>query len=547
MEENNHGLLARSRKQFRERQAYKMGLAASQARLLMLTARKDDLESQIMTVANRKLALSRQASTLSTEYAKNLYDKQLTFTGANNTSNPITYDMLMKYSAGMTDQYVITDAQNHVVLDNSLATALGISGKTSGTISDCCSEPQFLQNICGVTAPEATKYATGVPTTFSTSYKVSDVFSKLNSTYTYKAENDGNDALHDVNYSSNGSSQVAKFYWGFNTDNAAASLKTFLDGTLGNTATVLTGILQTSFGSDWDKVKTNISNAADAAKTLTESYYDSQVKNAGCLHLNGQGRDAPDTKLAVADTLGIFRTETGPTYSWYIDTSMAIKLFLYYFDQECNSIASTGTTTASLNAPVTTKTKPVEIYTTTTYSGKNGRESTTTTTTISASASTFADGTEDAIGGTTINGVKSTGCAYNGTVPADVQFYRNLYAAIKAHGWKIDNNVDDSEKLQSSILNGDIQVQKITDANTGALGGAVTTSSANSPMSEETVTSTQAEADYKAAKDRLDFKEQLLDRDMNDLDTERAAVSSEIESVNNILKKHFDDFKMFTA
>ncbi len=50
-----------------------MGLAASQARLLMLTARKSDLEFQIQLINQRRTVLAYQAANLAQKYANALY------------------------------------------------------------------------------------------------------------------------------------------------------------------------------------------------------------------------------------------------------------------------------------------------------------------------------------------------------------------------------------------------------------------------------------------------------------------------------------------
>ncbi len=50
-----------------------MGLAASQARLLMLTARKSDLEFQIQIINQRRTVLAYQTGALAQKYANALY------------------------------------------------------------------------------------------------------------------------------------------------------------------------------------------------------------------------------------------------------------------------------------------------------------------------------------------------------------------------------------------------------------------------------------------------------------------------------------------
>lgn len=56
-----------------------MGLAASQARLLVLTARKSDLEFRAQNITNRKLLLSTQTEQLAMNYTRALSNRQLRF------------------------------------------------------------------------------------------------------------------------------------------------------------------------------------------------------------------------------------------------------------------------------------------------------------------------------------------------------------------------------------------------------------------------------------------------------------------------------------
>lgn len=77
-----------------------MGLAASQGRLLLLTSRKDDVEGQLMRIANQKLSLSRQAAKISQQYNNDLNAVKAVWTDANGNpvTSTLTYDSLMDYS-----------------------------------------------------------------------------------------------------------------------------------------------------------------------------------------------------------------------------------------------------------------------------------------------------------------------------------------------------------------------------------------------------------------------------------------------------------------
>ena len=56
-----------------------MGLAASQARLLTITARKADCEFQSMSLSHQKLSLSRDMEKVSSDYQNSLNTTKLMY------------------------------------------------------------------------------------------------------------------------------------------------------------------------------------------------------------------------------------------------------------------------------------------------------------------------------------------------------------------------------------------------------------------------------------------------------------------------------------
>lgn len=91
-----------------------MGLAASQARLLMLTARKSDLEFSVQIINQRRTALAEQAVQLLRQYANAMYQNDdptvlntTTTTNANGTTTttqePLGVLPGFLFSGGTTD------------------------------------------------------------------------------------------------------------------------------------------------------------------------------------------------------------------------------------------------------------------------------------------------------------------------------------------------------------------------------------------------------------------------------------------------------------
>ena len=112
-----------------------MGLAASQARLLTLTARKADCEYNISIDSMKKMALTREQSDLSKQYYSKLQAKKISYY-ANGKYNKMNYQYLMGYGANYTailsgnmplkdkNNVILTDSSGRVVLSSAYAKAI---------------------------------------------------------------------------------------------------------------------------------------------------------------------------------------------------------------------------------------------------------------------------------------------------------------------------------------------------------------------------------------------------------------------------------------
>lgn len=97
-----------------------MGMAASQVRFLSLQNRKNTIGLNLMTLSNRKMALSRDMNRVSTEYNNAMNQKVFKWSNDSGiTYQDINYDLMMKPNVhNMTLPYIVTDAQGRVVLDD---------------------------------------------------------------------------------------------------------------------------------------------------------------------------------------------------------------------------------------------------------------------------------------------------------------------------------------------------------------------------------------------------------------------------------------------
>ena len=141
-----------SKKALNERKT--MGLAASQARLLTITARKSDCEFQSMRLSHEKIALARSMEKISDEYQAALGQTKLVYDyyGSGTSAMPLNYNLLTTPSV-YNDYYskLITDKTNRVVLDSKLAAAAQAAGipteGLAGTPSDAIRNT-FIQALC---------------------------------------------------------------------------------------------------------------------------------------------------------------------------------------------------------------------------------------------------------------------------------------------------------------------------------------------------------------------------------------------------------------
>ena len=130
-----------------------MGLAASQARLLTITARKSDCEYESMALSHQKIALSRDMNIVSAEYQEAMEQTKLVydFYGTGDTSTQLSYGLLMQPSK--LNDYMpspVTDPSGRVVLDAGLAAAAqaaGIPQEGLGSTPSSDIRNKFIQGL----------------------------------------------------------------------------------------------------------------------------------------------------------------------------------------------------------------------------------------------------------------------------------------------------------------------------------------------------------------------------------------------------------------
>lgn len=148
-----------------------MGLAAGQARLLTITARKSDCEYESMRLSHQKIALARDLADLSNEYQNSLNQTKLIYDyyGTGDTSTPLSYGLLM--SPSTLNDYLpitITDSLGRVTLNSKYAAAAraaGIPQEGLGSLPSEAMRNAFVQGLytSGILTKNTAETILGLP------------------------------------------------------------------------------------------------------------------------------------------------------------------------------------------------------------------------------------------------------------------------------------------------------------------------------------------------------------------------------------------------
>lgn len=548
-----------------------MGLAASQARLLMLTARKDDIESQLSKIANEKLSLSRQTAKAAQEYNDALNAVKLTWNADTGKTVDLTYDLLMKPNAtNYENQYLLRNAAGVVILDQSYISHLGVAASGaqyaigaltySDNTGNCTGAAAFIAKMMGITAKRANQYVKDAADaggntinskiTGTTKYNEATLLAQAGLDDDYLNHNN---MLYHKSEGNNG--------WGggspdtsLNDQQIYSNFSNLLQGIKNSLATPLETAIEDELGPD---VKSTLDDALDFAylATIDKFLYNKIVTNSidPIPPPSGSIDIVRDSQNATGSNQLHYDHDTGSAWcglqksneTWLcVDNGQVIDTFLDYFDLYCaEHLGFKNPDDTSANNPYSPAGILSHIHPNSTDprgatggTGDGGHTSTSPT----GGIDTNDNGLNDAY---------------------EAAYYINLYWAIYNSGWEENVNVDDPKYLQNQLLYGDISIDELTastwdkKANNGQ--GAMiqqwdplSLSGSNSPINETTDQDAvnKAEAKYDEEKDLIDVKEAQLDVKSNDLDSERQAISTEIDSVNSILKKNIESsFKYFNS
>lgn len=557
-----------------------MGLAASQCRLLMLTARKDDVEGTLLKLSNQKLTLARDTADVAEEYSNALNATKLVYKNGD-TSFDLTYDTLMRPSSKVDNQYLLTNASGYVLLDDKYAAIFGGGDGQSGADAAKTSAKDFLIGAMGCKPEEADKYIAGsdVKTNKTNGTSVSEMDKSVKNIFNLMEVSGFTQTTPDGNiaYNTSGKNSVGEGNVYTNTE---------LAGIKANLTSIQTSIKSSL---DSDTMKTAASGKATDASTIQEYQkilqmqrtVDSALQIIGAIeNINKEvasgdakyaWKDGTDAQLQVyTGALNLLLAggtidQMGAKKSWQIEELLNGGAFYcgsgkrqgdlhngtratddawdstYYNDILKLDYSYDGDSNASYDAGADWSKNTLGADKWGTDDCVDSRDNASGKVFTQNLLSLYNAAADSEIDAGTAS--KTTNTTTNTSSSAS-NFYLNLYNAITKNGWKKSSSIDDSSYLQSAIKNGGAYLYQLQKDGSWCLASTSGTDSCVSEVADDAAAK-KAEAKYKSETAKIEYKEKQIDLRVTNLDTERSALTTQMESVKKIIDKNIEAFKIF--
>ena len=561
-----------------------MGLAAGQARLLSITARKSDCEYQSMRLSHQKIALSRQLADLSNEYENSLNQTKLVYDyyGTGDSTTPLSYNILMTPSA--LNDYMpvtITDSAGRVTLDSKYAAAAraaGIPQEGLGTLPSDSTRNKFIEGLYnnGLITETLAEKIQGLPynqtagfggditvANSTTTGDINDLISYLNnsttSLYTLKVDettsNGGDIAIltgenspnlnwyenytqsEDLNiadllstdtedqviirFTSADDERIPSNQIEYINKNVIPNFLNWIEESLGS-ALIVDDATEEAFAMARDQIEQIL--FADFGDSLNENdtLYDKISSEGSAYNETDTNRDA-SVRNSV-DYVGFVYSKNKKRKMRGRNSAGAINL---------NNIAQAFLTlfVKAMDGWSKTNSEGEEKYSVSL--GKRGKDTDNRLVTDNELKYSYTY---------TIN----TGTSVSSDDLAQSTFYDALFNQICANGWTENDNINDSDYLQQMLQSGMLYVTKVKDDGYYYQGNYATDTYIKE-ISDDTAIA-QAEAKYSTEKTKLNAKEEEIDLKMKNLDTEISSLTTEYDTVKNTISKNIEkSFKRYNA
>lgn len=549
-----------------------MGLAASQARFLAITSRKMNCEFQSMQIAQEKLSVTRDLQKASQEYQNSLSATKLVWDTEDNSVYDLSYDVMMTPSmANDYNPYLVTDTKGKIVLSTSMFQA----AVDAGVIDAKTGDPKGSRSIGSSDMSKTENQTNGSRNAFLYQLGVKNQVTPESITSIIN--------LGDKGYNNSGiggealDKTVAN---AFNTNSFISYMKKAEDDSGNSIYALKVGdILSNNGGYSFGTSKNELSNnqvlITKSGSPISES--EMQKLTLGEL-LSGQyeltGRMDAEAMRKLAEA---FLKSMGTTLGWQNgnigglnvdDESNEALLQAMEFTMKClNKDYDTSSGGKILSNSVTNAVNQA-ASTNSIVAGSNNVSSVSLTNMLKSFLTNFAVAIEgfgcgyyvtendkkkstyvtDDIGYQFLIKNDNTSIDEKDVLMAD--FYNQLYNNLCVNGASTDTNkqqqVTDKSYLSNALKNGQLFISSLN--NDGYFyQGAYTLNGHVAEVADDDAIA-QAEAEYNVTKNKLNYKEQTLELDMKNIDTELSSLTTEYDTVKNLISKNVEKiFTMFST
>lgn len=554
-----------------------MGLSASQARLLTITARKSDCEYESMRLSHQKIALSRDMDIISAEYQDAINQTNLVydFYGNNSQVNPLTYNLLMSPSA--LNDYIpttITDKGGRVVLNPALARAAKAAGIPQEGMDGLPSSDVRNVFIDGLVANDVITQMRGDNIKKTTYNQLAGV---------------GSTDMVNINTAECSYSELIKMLSNVSFDltdiatpqtfngNQGHSLELYDDGSKyqGSVdkitmADLLTGnfsirglgqhqgdgdrmfksweILVDTVGSStfWSSMFEGVSSILDTGDSYTQAALEyAQKKVMESVECLGQRDDSGGgnvdysnfaywEQMKAHSFMGIHTgNNSAVMVQKKVDQNTDKYVGIVYIENSAREDEGSYKDGYGLN--ISSMAKAYLTYFAQYMQGIGESEYHVEKL---YEQSNFVD---DMF---TFNYVTDVDTSGDNLLVAG--FYDALFNQICLNGWTENENIDDKEYLEEMLKTGAMYMSTLADDGFYYQGNYSTNTYVKEVTDEKLVA--QAEAKYNREKQKINAKENILDMKMKNLDTEISALTTEYDTVKSVISKNIEKtFKRYNA
>lgn len=513
-----------------------MGIAASQARFLAITSRKASCEFQSMNIAQEKLSITRAQTQATQKYQNALNQTKLVWdmngttgtTSADGQTYDLTYDIMMTPSAlNGYDPYFITNRQGAIVLNSRMATAaknagisqkgdteptwegyqkfleqLGVQGYiASSQVSSMTSDSMFYNPTGGIGGEPIDKTQASAMTLGTL---IADLENKIatDSKFADKVTIDLNslsvpapDLYVDSSKVESGKFTIADILSG-NVNIVTSENETTMEQQVQAIVNAMIASLKPLF-------------ADDAANSQAFEYATNELNKMlpGTL-LVGTHTSANDVNQEANNYNGVVTSinQMNPTKQLYgLSLSNVMSSFLTYYAQSLGGYSTPYVVNKKVEDSVFVTQDPDYFYIL-----KN----------------------ENAV-------------TEKDLLVAD--FYSSMYNNLCKSGWTTSSgDIDDKDYLAHALKNGQLFVSSMHDDYTYYQDPYTLNGHVIEVTDEEGIA--QAELEYEKEKSTLNYKEEQLELEMQNIDTELSALTSEYDTVKNLISKNIEKvFTMFNS